>query len=115
MDMIKASLSRTEQWGIQVPATSLGDYFSKVDKLDFIKMDIEGAESYAIPGMCDVLRRLRPKILLGVPLGSESAVEELCGVGYRLLDLDFQPVRLSQNQDDKLNHVITLPQDAVGG
>ncbi len=94
---------------ITVPGISLGDYFSGFEKLDFIKMDIEGAESQAIPAMREQLNRLRPTILLEIHRGAESAVEELSTVGYRFVDLDFHPITLSKIRTDEINHIVALP------
>ena len=93
---------------ITVPGISLGDYFSGLERLDFIKMDIEGAESQAIPAMREQLIRLKPTVLLEIHQGAESAVEELSKMEYRFVDLDFQPLDHSKIRDDKINHIIAV-------
>jgi len=42
---------------------SIDQEFPDLERLDFIKMDIEGAELYALKGMVNTLKRLRPVIL----------------------------------------------------
>ena len=44
------------------------DYVSdnKIDKIDFIKIDIEGAELQALMGMKEVLRKLKPVLLVEI-------------------------------------------------
>jgi FkbM family methyltransferase len=36
----------------------------KIDKIDFIKCDIEGAEYFALQGMINILKQYRPKLLV---------------------------------------------------
>ncbi len=93
---------------ITVPGISLGDYFSDVEQLDFVKMDIEGAESQAIPAMREQLIRLRPTVLLEIHRGAESAVNELSDMGYRFVDLDFQSLTLSKIMSENINHIVAL-------
>ena len=93
---------------ITVPGISLGDYFSDAEKLDFIKMDIEGAESQAIPAMREQLMRLKPTVLLEIHQGAESAVEELSTMGYRFVDLDFQPINHAKIREERINHIIAV-------
>ena len=93
---------------ITVPGISLGDYFSDVEKLDFVKMDIEGAESQAIPAMREQLIRLKPTVLLEIHQGAESAVDELSNIGYRFVDLDFQPLTRLKIVGNNTNHIIAV-------
>jgi FkbM family methyltransferase len=37
----------------------------KLTRLDFIKMDIEGSETYALKGATDTLRRFKPRLAIG--------------------------------------------------
>jgi FkbM family methyltransferase len=51
--------------GITVPAVALDDYFpGRGDRVDFIKMDIEGAELLALKGMQEILQRDRPVLVV---------------------------------------------------
>ena len=69
---------------------------SKIDRLDLIKMDIEGAELLAIRGARETLQKFRPVLLLEVveqmlTSGGGSAPElesELLRVGYRFWEID---------------------------
>jgi len=45
---------------------SIDEEFKDLQKLDFIKMDIEGAELYALNGMENTLKRLRPTMLIEI-------------------------------------------------
>lgn len=50
----------------QCRVISIDQEFPDLNKLDFIKMDIEGAELYALKGMMNTLIRLRPFILIEI-------------------------------------------------
>jgi FkbM family methyltransferase len=51
--------------GITVPATTLDDFFSgSADRVDFVKIDVEGAEGLVLDGMQAVLRRHRPVMIV---------------------------------------------------
>jgi FkbM family methyltransferase len=51
--------------GITVQAVALDDYFDgRRDRIDFIKVDVEGAESLVLEGMHNVLSRDRPILLV---------------------------------------------------
>lgn len=74
---------------LRIPAVSLDAYFAPGVRLDFIKMDIEGAEALALRGLRRILREMRPLIL--VEFHSEeawAARAELLSAGYRLFDVE---------------------------
>lgn len=52
----------------RVKAVRLDDFIREehIEKVDFIKMDIEGAELYALQGMKDVLRKHHPAVLIEI-------------------------------------------------
>lgn len=79
------------QRAVEVQATCLDRYFAQGPKLDFIKMDIEGAEYLALQGGCSVLCRDRPLCLVELH-GEEGqmAAQFLLEMGYRLEDLEGQ-------------------------
>jgi FkbM family methyltransferase len=62
---------------IRVPALSLETLLERhgFERVDFIKMDIEGAEEKALAGQGDLLRRLRPRMVIEAhsPHGVSSA------------------------------------------
>jgi FkbM family methyltransferase len=51
--------------GVQVMSTTLDHYWRKSGASpDLVKMDIEGAEALAVPGMLELLRDVTPKLIL---------------------------------------------------
>ena len=78
-----------------VPTISLDDLLGDLDRIDLIKMDIEGAEPLALEGAKDLLRRHRPKIIMelnGVGLRGvsgkteEDVVKYMEDYGYKVYD-----------------------------
>jgi FkbM family methyltransferase len=70
-----------------VPTTTLDDYAAKmgVDRVDFIKMDIEGAELHALRGAARLLSSRPPPVLL-----IEFADVNTAGLGYKAIEIwDF--------------------------
>ena len=51
----------------QLPVTTIDALVAqlKLTRLDFIKMDIEGSEPYALKGATDTLRRFKPRLAIG--------------------------------------------------
>lgn len=72
------------------------DYFPAhgIDRIDLVKIDVEGFEKMTLAGMRETLRRTRPLIVCELTYGkplSLASVEELLGhlpEGYRLFNLD---------------------------
>jgi FkbM family methyltransferase len=77
---------------LEVAATSLDAYFA--DKpLDFVKLDVEGAEADVLRGMRQLLRDQRPS--MAVEFHTETGWagrSELLAAGYRLETLAGEPV-----------------------
>jgi FkbM family methyltransferase len=53
---------------IRVPLTTIDKLVAelKLDRVDFIKMDVEGAESQALTGAAETLRRFHPRMAISV-------------------------------------------------
>jgi FkbM family methyltransferase len=93
---------------IEVPAVTLDEVADreKLTRLDFIKMDIEGAETAALRGARETLRRFRPILAVEYNRGTlrraGSSLDELDALlaesGYDRLHLTttFRPVNLKQ-------------------
>ena len=71
-----------------VKAVALDQYFSPETHVDFVKIDIEGAEGQALVGMRRILRESLPIMLIEFHYeeGWETRAE-LLGLGYHLFDL----------------------------
>jgi len=85
--------SRKGESGSPVPTITL-DYFVKqlkIKRVDFIKMDIEGAERLAISGGCDVLVKYKPKLAIS---------------GYHRVDDIFHLIRLIKKINPKYKIIV---------
>lgn len=60
-----------------------------LDRVDFIKLDIEGAELKALHGAAKTLEQFHPTLCLEISIGSGSDTEE--AAHYHLLELGYQP------------------------
>lgn len=79
---------------LEVPSVRLDDELGDLDRLDLVKIDIEGAEPLALAGMRDTLERFKPPILMELfpdairrTSGAEPAelLTDLESMGYRLM------------------------------
>jgi FkbM family methyltransferase len=84
---------------IRVPVVHPGDFAAehRLDRIDFIKMDIEGAELEVVRSMGPLLERFRPRLILEAhEVGGQSLVEPVRrafdGFGYRT---ELVPQRVS--------------------
>ena len=94
---------------LEVPATSLDNYFPRGSCVDFVKMDIEGAEGAALRGMRRLLRECKPLILLEFHDESGWAGrEELFAANYSLFS--FPGLRLvNAARADRVYHCLAVP------
>lgn len=74
------------------------ELFKNLERLDFIKCDIEGYEEYVFPEMKDVLLRHRPTIQVETWGTHKKVVEDfLNGIGYLQYHLQGEKLALSGN------------------
>jgi hypothetical protein len=73
------------------------DEFSYVDKVDFIKMDIQGSEIYALKGMENLLIKNKPWMLLENydNENDKPVIEYLLSLGYTI----YRPMTYLPNED----------------
>jgi len=78
------------QGNLNVPVVSLDDIFSDlgVDRIDYIKMDIEGAEQRAIRGAREVVKRFRPELCIATEHTADPYANTL-GVIQQINDLEM--------------------------
>ena len=74
---------------LKVPSVSLDFYFSdkSIEKINLIKIDIEGSEFPALQGMKETLNKFKPYLLIEInpntPFGIESIDHFLLELGYK--------------------------------
>ncbi|MFO7853616.1 MAG: FkbM family methyltransferase [Bacteroidota bacterium] len=69
--------------------------FGNLDKVDYIKCDIEGYEDHVIPGFMEIIRRDRPIIQIEVERGNRKLINDiLTKEGY----IPYMPVKKRLNQ-----------------
>lgn len=71
--------------GVEVKVISLDEYcvLNNIEQVDFIKLDIEGAEPNCIDGALDVLTRFRPSFAISIYHGNEQVIS----IPKRLMEL----------------------------
>ena len=74
---------------LSVPITTL-DSFGFFEKVDFIKMDVEGYEPKIIKGGLRTIMTNSPVILCEINRGDYEAKDLLEGMGYRCVDIHFK-------------------------
>ena len=103
---------RVTEAELAVAATSLDAYFAaEPGRLDFVKIDVEGAESQVLAGMSRLLRETRPA--LAIEFHHEegwASRTRLLEAGYDLYTVDGR--RLENPYDaDRLYHCLALPHE----
>ncbi|MEE1945127.1 FkbM family methyltransferase [Pedobacter sp. KR3-3] len=70
-----------------VNTISIDDYVhnNAISRVDFIKMDIEGAEPYALKGAINTIRKFRPKLAIAI----YHSMNDLVSIPNWILDLDL--------------------------
>lgn len=90
---------------LSVPAISLDTYFHAPQRIDVVKIDVEGAESQVLAGMQRIIHQWHPAMLIEVHDDANwRACTKLCDVGYELLSLHGD--RLSPKDDYPVKHLI---------
>jgi FkbM family methyltransferase len=67
----------------------------ELDRLDFIKADIEGWEMHAVRGGLDTIRRFRPVIMLEMTEALTRAGDDLASAYRTLAELGYRPAMLA--------------------
>lgn len=87
---------------------------NKIDKIDFIKVDIEGAELQALKGMKEVLRKLKPVLLVEIlkeQNDRNTILSFLSDLGYQQFyisnDGAISEIETSVNRDNYLFSITT--------
>lgn len=92
---------------LEVQAVSLDTWFVTGQQLQFVKIDVEGAEGLVLAGMQRVLREQRPVVAIEFHDDAGWAGRrELLEAGYRLSGTDGSPV---DPDGPRIYHVIARP------
>lgn len=105
--------NRTEP-EIIVPSISLDDYFPRGSQLDFVKIDVEGAEALVIRGMQRILSENRPILIIEFHYDDVWNIgsKQLVGLGYILYRINnrfIEPVIDLQGP----YHCLALPDELI--
>lgn len=96
---------------LEVGATSLDAYFPPNSRLDFVKIDVEGAGLLVLTGMRRLLNSTRPMVLMEFHNEPEwSGRKQLLSAGYVLYDMKGN--RLDPPLDSqRVYHCLACPQE----
>jgi hypothetical protein len=66
-----------DESGIEIKTITIDDFVRRysLGRVNFIKMDIEGAESHALTGASDTIRRFRPRLAISAYHSLDNSVE----------------------------------------
>jgi FkbM family methyltransferase len=93
---------------LEIAATSLDSYFHG-SRLDFVKLDVEGAEAGVLRGMRRLLRDTKPTIVVEFHTADGwAARKELLDAGYRLETPAGEPVDIRPGAE-RVYHCVALP------
>ena len=91
-------------------SVSLDEYFGREETVDLVKMDIEGAEAKALPGMKRLLTETRPVIVLEFHREAGwPAIETLITCGYEFEDLAGVRFEAPKNAEEVPYHLVARP------
>lgn len=102
------------QHELDIPATSLDAYFPPGLRVDFVKMDVEGAEAQALCGMRRLLRQSRPFVV--VEFHSEAGWagrRELFAMDYCLYDIRDGRWLASKLDFERVYHCLAAPRERI--
>ena len=81
----------------------LDDYYQNIDNIDFIKIDVEGYEGYAIEGAFELIKKFKPYIYVEVGWGTKHPYWKHNETIYnKLFDLGYSKVIFSDKTEDIL-------------
>jgi FkbM family methyltransferase len=89
------SLGEIESEAFSIDAVSLDDYSRSLDRVDIVKIDVEGAESLVVNGMEQMIERHRPTIVMEwSPSQTVQAGFKVDELADRFRILDMRPHRI---------------------
>lgn len=104
----EASHSASEE----IQCINFDEEFSDLKRINFLKMDIEGAEFYALKGMIKSLEKFKPTILIEISdeiiekadYSKDDLIELLTNIGYQLFGLNEKGETISISEQDPNYH-----------
>jgi FkbM family methyltransferase len=91
----QAAVGETESTELVVDCERLDDLARELERVDLIKIDVEGAESLVVEGMGELVRKHRPTIVMEWSTDlAQQAGFSVDALVDRLRQLDLQPNRL---------------------
>ncbi len=84
----RLALGEPESEAFEVPTLPLDDLLGELDRLDVVKIDVEGAESMVLAGMSGIVERFNPLIIMEwSPEQAEQAGSSAAGLGAAIESL----------------------------
>jgi len=100
---------------LEVPATSLDDYFAHGKRVDFVKLDIEGAEGLAIHGMQRLLQEGSPIVFIEFHDDNGSSSRDvLIDQEYRFYDVEKEQFLDGEQNLQRVYHCLAIPGERYG-
>jgi len=94
--------NNSKMYKISVPIKKLDDYVfeNKIEKIDFVKIDVEGAEYLVLKGAKDMLKNYSPVILLELQgvhteyfgYSPEEVINYLGDLNYHVYEIDEKEI-----------------------
>lgn len=111
-NMYEASLERSGTGaGIEISTVRLDEQYADLDRLDFVKLDVEGHEPAVLDGMQKIIRRHHPAFLIEINDGFTSGstgstvARFMHSLGYSMHYFDGTVVRPSQGGEQGVNYL----------
>jgi len=105
---------------IEVPMLTLDDFSTKnkLEKIDFIRMDIEGYESKAYSGMTEIIKKFKPELYMEIHpvfMGVEKTIEFLQQLKNDGYEIKYFTYRISDTPCicDKKNDILETTIDEL--
>lgn len=84
---------RIAEKGQRVNMRKGSELFSNLNRIDFIKIDVEGYETNIIEDMIDILKEHKPKLL--IETGDQKVLDLLGSIGYLIMDKKHNDILLT--------------------
>ncbi len=93
------SLQTTQGQGLEVEARTIDEICRELQRLDVMKIDVEGAECEVVEGAMDTIRRLKPKLIIEVHGHFPGRQDNGTILADQLRQLDYSYRRIWSNTE----------------